>query len=148
MYSESLDMHAASPLHQCLSLEGLDRFLLCGRVWGCVCLFLVWPCPFLGLVIKELAAKRSRWVEAPSVALCGITSCGSLYDYVDSRLGFAETPVRRDPAHVARKKHAMPDAVGHVYMYQHPAWEKFIRESGAEVVTSDQCPDAPVPKMV
>ena len=30
MYSESLDMHTASPLHQCLSLEDLDRYL-CGR---------------------------------------------------------------------------------------------------------------------
>ena len=28
MYSESLDLHAASPLYQCSSLEDLDRYLL------------------------------------------------------------------------------------------------------------------------
>ena len=27
MYSESPDLHAASPLHQCFSLEDLDRYL-------------------------------------------------------------------------------------------------------------------------
>ena len=30
MYPESLDLHAASPLHQCFSLEDLDRYL-----WRC-----------------------------------------------------------------------------------------------------------------
>ena len=34
MYSESLDLHAASPLHQCFSLEGLDRYFLCSCVSG------------------------------------------------------------------------------------------------------------------
>ena len=28
MYSESLDLHAASPLYQCSSLVDLDRYLL------------------------------------------------------------------------------------------------------------------------
>ena len=28
MYSVSLDLHAASPLHQCLSLEDLDRYFV------------------------------------------------------------------------------------------------------------------------
>ena len=31
MYPEFLDLHTAGPLHQCPSLEGLDRYLLCGR---------------------------------------------------------------------------------------------------------------------
>ena len=47
MYSESPDLHAASPLHQCFSLEDLDRY--CSVVGSRmsadirVCLFLVWP---------------------------------------------------------------------------------------------------------
>ena len=32
MYSVPLGLHAASPLHQCFSLEGLDRYLLCDSV--------------------------------------------------------------------------------------------------------------------
>ena len=52
MYSVPTGLHAASPLHQCFSLEGLDRYLLC--MCMCtrmsadirVCLFLVWPWPF------------------------------------------------------------------------------------------------------
>ena len=49
MYPESLDLHAAGPLHQCYSLEGLDRYLLRGSVCVCVCLFLVWSSAFFGL---------------------------------------------------------------------------------------------------
>ena len=35
MYSESLDLHAASPLYQCSSLVDLDRYLLV-LVYMCV----------------------------------------------------------------------------------------------------------------
>ena len=49
MYSESLDLHAASPLYQCPSLVDLDRYLLVLvytdiRGYPCVCPFLVYPC--------------------------------------------------------------------------------------------------------
>ena len=30
MYPASLDLHTACPLYQCLSLEDLNRYLLCG----------------------------------------------------------------------------------------------------------------------
>ena len=32
MYPASLDLHATCPLYQCLSLEDLDRYLLCDVV--------------------------------------------------------------------------------------------------------------------
>ena len=35
MYSVPLGLHAASPLNQCFSLEGLDRYLQCSCVSGC-----------------------------------------------------------------------------------------------------------------
>ena len=45
LYSESLDLHAASPLYQCPSLVDLDRYLLVlvypairGYMYPCVCM--------------------------------------------------------------------------------------------------------------
>ena len=55
MYSESLGLHAASPLYQCSSLVDLDRYLLVLvytdiRGHPCVCPFLVWSWAFWALL--------------------------------------------------------------------------------------------------
>ena len=70
MYSASVDLHAASLLHQCLSLEGLDRYFLCGIVCPRmsadirVCPFLVsFLCGrglFWAWLLKDLKADVSR----------------------------------------------------------------------------------------
>ena len=56
-----------------------------------------------------------------------------------------EAPVLRDPSRVAMQKHALSDAVGHVYVFDHPAWVAFIAKSGSLMAYSDQCEDAPEP---
>ena len=74
MYSESLDLHAASPLYQCPSLEDLDRYLLVLVYTGvrghpCVCLFLVWPWAFFGLSLIKNSVPLV-WAVSPGVARC------------------------------------------------------------------------------
>ena len=63
MYSESLDVHAASPLYQCLSLEDLDRYLVvwqCSRESVCVCVcFLCGRGVFGVCLIKRFCATCS-----------------------------------------------------------------------------------------
>ena len=66
--------------------------------------------------------------------------------HMSGKFVIVETPVKRDPFHVHMAKHALQDATGHVYMYDHPAWVRFIGNTGAQVVCADQCMDADKPE--
>ena len=68
MYSASIDLHATCPLYQCLSLEDMDRYSLCGVQCGVVV-------PFLGLVV-------GKTIETSRVPKGGGSRRGALWDHL------------------------------------------------------------------
>ena len=103
MYSASSDLHAASLLYQCLSLEGLDRYFLCGRMCPrmsadiSVCVRFLCGRGLLGLLFKEafFVTRPCNQPARGALTQCDFTKFVLISDPVSQVVNFTQVNLIR-----------------------------------------------------